>query len=181
MTGLRHDLEVSGSGLFGLTAGSGPPRSSACPGWCSSGVTIRGDAWSERTTGIEVSNKYGVDLLHTSNERVWEYVNRFTSFTGYLHRVFTVFKGRVCPMPINLATTCECFGKHLTPTQARELVARQAGEVRPQDAANLEDKAVSMIRRSLYEAFLRGYTRRSGEPTRGSGCCRSPTSRAPRS
>ncbi len=162
MTAREHDLVVVGSGLFGLTVAE---RAATELGLRVLVLERRdhvgGNAWSERepTTGIEV-HRYGAHLFHTSNERVWDYVNRFTSFTGYQHRVFSVFKGRVYPMPINLATICEYFGQHLTPTEARALVAEQAGEVRAEDAANLEDKAVSLIGRPLYEAFVRGYTQK---------------------
>ena len=85
---------------------------------------IGGNAYSEPEpqTGIEV-HKYGAHLFHTSNQRVWDYVRQFTDFTGYQHRVFTVVKDRVYPMPINLATVCEFFGRHLSPAQARALVA----------------------------------------------------------
>jgi UDP-galactopyranose mutase len=120
---------------------------------------IGGNAWSEREpeTGIEV-HRYGAHLFHTSNRRVWEYVNRFTDFTGYQHRVYSVTKGQVFPLPINLATICQYFGRHLTPDQARELVREQAAEIDPDHAENLEEKAVSLIGRPLYEAFIRGYT-----------------------
>src|SRR4051812_16360822 len=120
---------------------------------------IGGNAYSEvePTTGIEV-HRYGAHLFHTSNARVWDYVNRFTSFTGYQHRVFSVFKGRVYPLPINLGTICEYFGRHMGPDEARRLVREQAAEVDTGAAANLEDKAISLIGRPLYEAFVRGYT-----------------------
>jgi UDP-galactopyranose mutase len=156
----RYDLVVVGSGLFGLTVAETVAREQG------KRVLILerrdhvgGNAWSERepTTGIEV-HRYGAHLFHTSNVRVWEYVNRFTSFTGYQHRVFSVYKGRVYPMPINLGTICTYFGKHLSPAQARALVRRQAGEVSATAAANLEEKAVALIGRPLYEAFVRGYT-----------------------
>jgi UDP-galactopyranose mutase len=120
---------------------------------------LGGNAYSEREpeTGIEV-HRYGAHLFHTSNARVWEYVNRFTSFTGYQHRVFSVYKGRVYPLPINLATICEYFGAAMSPDEARALIAEQAAEVKAGQAANLEQKAVSLIGRPLYEAFIRGYT-----------------------
>jgi UDP-galactopyranose mutase len=75
---------------------------------------LGGNAWSEREpqTGIEV-HRYGAHLFHTSNERVWHYVNRFTAFSDYQHRVFTVHRGRVYPLPINLATIGEFFGRYL--------------------------------------------------------------------
>ncbi|MGH3979755.1 MAG: UDP-galactopyranose mutase [Pseudonocardiaceae bacterium] len=120
---------------------------------------IGGNAYSETEpeTGIEV-HRYGAHLFHTSNKRVWDYVSAFTDFTGYQHRVFTIYQGRVYPMPVNLATICEYFGRYLTPDEARALVAEQAAEIDSRDAANLEEKAISLIGRPLYEAFVRGYT-----------------------
>jgi UDP-galactopyranose mutase len=103
-------------------------------------------------------HRYGAHLFHTSNTRVWEYVNRFTDFTAYQHRVYTISKGQTYPMPINLGTICQYLGQSLTPTQARALVATHAAEVDPGCVANLEDKAISLIGRPLYEAFIRGYT-----------------------
>jgi len=151
---------IIGSGLYGLTVADRVAR----------GLGLRvlvlerrshlgGNAWSEAEpqTGIEV-HRYGAHLFHTSNERVWRYVNRFTDFTGYQHRVFSVHRGQVYPLPINLATISQFFGRHLSPTQARDLVAEQAGELATADATNLEEKAVSLIGRPLYEAFIAGYT-----------------------
>jgi UDP-galactopyranose mutase len=154
------DLVVVGSGFFGLTIAER----------CASDLGLRvlvlerrghigGNAYTEREpeTGIEI-HRYGAHLFHTSNTRVWEYVNRFTTFTGYQHRVFTIYKGRVYPMPINLGTMCEYFAAVLSPDQARALIAQQAAEVPPGTAANLEQQAISLIGRPLYEAFFRGYT-----------------------
>jgi UDP-galactopyranose mutase len=154
------DLVVVGSGFFGLTVAE---RCAADLGLRVLVVERRdhigGNAYSEREpqTGIEI-HRYGAHLFHTSNARVWEYANRFTAFTGYQHRVFSVYKGRVYPMPINLATMCEYFGAVLSPDEARKLVAEQAAEVPEGRAANLEQKAISLIGRPLYEAFIRGYT-----------------------
>ena len=100
---------------------------------------IGGNAYSEPEpeTGIEI-HRYGAHLFHTSNERVWEYVNRFTAFTGYQHRVFSIYKGRVYPLPINLGTISEFFGAAMSPDEARALIAEQAAEVKAGQAANLE-------------------------------------------
>jgi UDP-galactopyranose mutase len=157
---VNTDLVIVGSGFFGLTIAER----------CASDLGLRvlilerrshigGNAYTEPEpqTGIEI-HRYGAHLFHTSNAKVWEYANRFTAFTGYQHRVFTIYKGRVYPMPINLGTMCEYFGTALTPDQARALVAEQAAEVPPGRAANLEQKAISLIGRPLYEAFYRGYT-----------------------
>jgi UDP-galactopyranose mutase len=154
------DLVVVGSGFFGLTVAERVAHE------LGQRVVvlerrrhIGGNAFSEAEpeTGIEV-HRYGAHLFHTSNRRVWDYVRRFTEFTGYQHRVFSVTKGQVYPMPINLGTICQYFGRHLTPDQARALVREQAGELSSSDVNNLEDRAVSLIGRPLYEAFVRGYT-----------------------
>ncbi len=157
---MNVDLVVAGSGFFGLTIAE---RCAAELGLRVLVVERRGhiggNAYSEPEpeTGIEI-HRYGAHLFHTSNARVWEYANRFTAFTGYQHRVFTIYKGRVYPLPINLATICEYFGAAMSPDQARALIAEQATEVPAGQAANLEQKAVSLIGRPLYEAFIRGYT-----------------------
>ena len=157
---MNVDLVVVGSGFFGLTVAER----------CASELGLRvlvverrhhigGNAYSEPEpeTGIEI-HRYGSHLFHTSNAAVWEYANRFTAFTGYRHRVFSIYKGRVYPLPINLATICEYFGAAMSPDEARALIAEQAAEVKAGQAANLEQKAVSLIGRPLYEAFIRGYT-----------------------
>ncbi|MFI6513887.1 UDP-galactopyranose mutase [Streptosporangium sp. NPDC050855] len=156
------DLVVVGSGFFGLTvAEQAAGRLGARVLVLERRGHVGGNAYSERepATGIEV-HSYGAHLFHTSNERVWEYANRFTSFTGYQHRVHTVVGGRVFPMPINLSTICAYFDRHMSPDEARALVAEQAGEVDRGKAANLEEKAISLIGRPLYEAFIRGYTQK---------------------
>ena len=157
---MNVDLVVVGSGFFGLTVAE---RCAADLGLRVLVVERRhhigGNAYTEAEpqTGIEI-HRYGAHLFHTSNTRVWEYANRFTAFTGYQHRVFTAYKGRVYPMPINLGTICEYFGRMMSPDEARALVAEQSAEVAPGTAANLEQKAISLIGRPLYEAFIRGYT-----------------------
>ena len=154
------DLVVVGSGFFGLTIAE------RCANELGLNVLvldrrhhIGGNAYSEADpeTGIEV-HVYGAHLFHTSNEKVWEYVNRFTSFTNYQHRVFGQYAGQVYSLPMNLGLINQFFGKSHTPDEARELIAAQASEIDTADAENLEEKAISLIGRPLYEAFIKGYT-----------------------
>ena len=159
---MNVDLVVVGAGFFGLTIAER----------CADELGLRvavidrrphigGNAYSapEPQTGIEV-HRYGAHLFHTSNERVWGYVNRFTEFTRYQHRVYTVHRHEVFPLPINLGTINQFFRSSLTPEQARTLIAGQAAELQsgPHEPANLEEKAISLIGRPLYEAFVRDYT-----------------------
>ena len=138
------DLLIVGSGLFGLTVAE---RAAVEHG---AKVTIidrrphvGGNAYSEadEQTGIEV-HKYGAHLFHTSNPRVWDYVNRFTEFTGYQHTVYTTHQGVVYPMPINLGTVNQFFQAAYTPDEARALIAEQAGEFAGKDPENLNDKGI---------------------------------------
>jgi UDP-galactopyranose mutase len=156
----HHDLVVVGAGFFGLTIAE------RCAAELDLKVLvidrrahIGGNAYSERDpeTNVEV-HKYGAHLFHTSNEKVWEYANRFTAFTDYRHRVFGKYQGQVYSLPMNLALINQFFGKSHTPEEARELIASQASEIATEDATNLEEKAVSLIGRPLYEAFIKGYT-----------------------
>jgi UDP-galactopyranose mutase len=154
------DLVVVGSGFFGLTIAER----------CAAELGLRvlvlerrhhlgGNAYSEKEpeTGIEV-HVYGAHLFHTSNTKVWEYVNRFTAFTNYQHRVFAKYQGQVYSFPMNLGLINQFFGKSHTPDEARALIAEQSSEIDTADAQNLEEKAISLIGRPLYEAFVKGYT-----------------------
>ena len=161
---------VVGSGFFGATVceqiGSRLQRDVTL---IDRRPTIGGNAYSEfdPTTGIEI-HKYGSHLFHTSNQRVWDYVNSFTAFNDYRHHVWTVHKGRTYSMPISLATITSFLGRHLTPDEARSYVASQSDQEAALGAQNLESKAIALVGRDLYEAFVRGYTAKQWqtEPTK---------------
>ncbi|MEV0704709.1 UDP-galactopyranose mutase [Saccharopolyspora sp. NPDC050389] len=154
------DLVVVGSGFFGLTIAE---RVATQQGKRVLVIERRahlgGNAYSELEpeTGIEI-HKYGAHLFHTSNKRVWDYVTQFTEFTDYQHRVFSIYQGNVYSFPPNLGSMSQFFGRALSPTAAKELIAEQASEVDGESATNFEDKAISLVGRPLYEAFFKNYT-----------------------
>lgn len=157
---MTADLVVVGSGLFGLTIAEQTATELGLKvALLDRRSHIGGNAYSEKEkqTGIEV-HRYGAHLFHTSNERVWEYVNRFTEFTNYVHRVYTRHNGIVYPMPINLGTINQFFNAAYSPAEAKALIAEQAGELAGTDPQNLNDKGISLIGRPLYEAFIKHYT-----------------------
>ena len=154
------DLVVVGSGFFGLTiAERVAAELNKKVLIIERRSHIGGNAYSEAEpeTGIEV-HVYGAHLFHTSNEKVWEYVNRFTTFTNYQHRVFAKFRDQVYSFPMNLGLINQFFGRSHKPDEARALIAEQSSEIDTKDASNLEEKAISLIGRPLYEAFVKGYT-----------------------
>jgi UDP-galactopyranose mutase len=156
---VSFDLVVVGSGFFGLTIAERAAELGKKVVVIDRRSHIGGNAYSEfePETGIEV-HRYGAHLFHTSNKVVWDYVNRFTSFTSYQHRVYTQHKDVVYPMPINLGTINQFFNAAYSPTEAKALIAEQAAEVSSENITNLEDKGISLIGRPLYEAFIRDYT-----------------------
>lgn len=125
---------------------------------------IGGNSWSAPNpeTGIEC-HCYGSHIFHTSDPDVWAYVNRFTSFNSYRHRVLTRYGDGVYQMPINLATINAFYGRNMTPAEAQRLLREEAGRSGIVEPTNLEEKAVVQIGRSLYEAFVLGYTRKQWE------------------
>ncbi|MEP9417364.1 UDP-galactopyranose mutase [Gordonia sp. VNQ95] len=160
-----YDLIVVGSGFFGLTVAE---RAATELGKRVLVLERRhhlgGNAYSEPepTTGIEI-HKYGAHLFHTSNKKVWDYVNRFTEFTGYQHRVFAMHDGQAYQFPMGLGLVAQFFGRYYSPDEARALIAEQASEIDSKDAANFEEKAISLIGRPLYEAFIKHYTAKQWE------------------
>ncbi|WP_407316908.1 UDP-galactopyranose mutase [Isoptericola halotolerans] len=156
---MNADLVVVGTGFFGLTVAERMAAAGRRVLMIDRRDHLGGNAYSEDepTTGIEV-HRYGAHLFHTSNERVWEYANRFTDFTGYQHRVYTTHRGEVFPMPINLGTINQFFRSAYGPEAARELVREQAAELGDKEPENLDEQGVRLIGRPLYEAFIRDYT-----------------------
>ncbi|WP_342373227.1 UDP-galactopyranose mutase [Propioniciclava soli] len=157
---MNADLLVVGSGLFGLTVAE---RAANDLGLNVVVIDRRhhigGNAYSEpeAQTGIEV-HRYGAHLFHTSNERVWNYVNQFTGFTNYVHKVYTNHHGIVYPMPVNLHTINQFFNAAYSPSEARQLIAEQAAELEGKEPENFVEKGISLIGRPLYEAFIMHYT-----------------------
>ena len=155
-----YDLIVVGSGFFGLTLAE---RAASQLGKRVLVIERRGhlggNAYSETEpqTGIEI-HRYGAHLFHTSNKRVWDYAHQFTEFTGYQHLVFAMHGRQAYQFPMGLGLVAQFFGRYYGPEEARALIAEQAAEIDTAEAKNLEEKAISLVGRPLYEAFVKGYT-----------------------
>ncbi len=156
---MNTDLVVVGSGFYGLTVAQRIAETGRRVLVLDRRPHIGGNAYSAPNpeTGIEV-HEYGAHLFHTSNERVWDYVSQFTTFTPYVHRVYTCHNGQVYPMPINLGTINQFFDAAYSPDEARALIADQASEMAGIEPSNFVEKGVSLIGRPLYEAFIAHYT-----------------------
>jgi UDP-galactopyranose mutase len=149
---------VVGSGIYGLTMAEQIARIIGKPVLVIEKRNhIGGNVWSEfdSETGIEV-HKYGSHIFHTSNDAVWEYINRFAKFNNYQHHVWTLHKEKIYPMPIGLATLSAFYGKTVFPKDAENFIPQISEGV--SSRSNLEDKAISLIGEELYNAFIKNYT-----------------------
>jgi UDP-galactopyranose mutase len=125
-----------------------------------------GNAYSyiDNETGVEV-HKYGSHLFHTSNEAIWNYVNRFSKFNSYRHFVIAKSGGQEYEMPINLSTISGIFGESLNPLNAKRRVEEEISKLSISDVQNLEDFALSQVGRQVYEKLIKGYTTKQwGKP-----------------
>ncbi len=153
------DLIVVGAGLYGLTIAERAASNGHRVVVIDKRPHIGGNAFSYRddSTNIEI-HKYGPHFFHTNNEEVFTYLSNFTDWYPFELRVWSASGGKIYPMPINLGTICSFLNRYLSPGEARKWVEESAKEIA--EPRNLEEKAISLIGRPLYEAFIRGYTKK---------------------
>lgn len=119
---------------------------------------VGGNCHTERDRETDVLvHVYGPHIFHTDDEKVWDYVNTFTRFQPYKHRVMTTSQGAVYSLPINLHTINQFYGRTLRPAEACTFLEEQA-DTSITDPQTFEEQALRFVGPDLYEAFFRGYT-----------------------
>ncbi|MCF2908825.1 NAD(P)-binding protein [Pseudoalteromonas sp. DL2-H2.2] len=119
---------------------------------------VAGNCHTERDSDTNVMvHVYGPHIFNTSNELVWDYVNRFGEFVPFINRVKACVNERVYSMPINLHTINQFFNKAMSPSQAEEFI-KQLGDSSIIEPQNFEEQALKMLGKELYEAFFKFYT-----------------------
>ena len=120
---------------------------------------IGGNCYSQadKETEIEI-HSYGTHIFHTSSRTVWNYISRFSEFNNYHHQVLTTHRNKIYQMPINLETINAFYNLNLKPYEAKIFLKKEIEKEGIKFPKNLEEKAISMVGRPLYEAFIRGYT-----------------------
>jgi len=158
-----YDYLIVGAGLFGAVFA----REAADAGKRSLVIDrrphIAGNVYTESIDGITV-HKYGAHIFHTSDQRVWAYMNRFTEFNHYAHSVLATYRGEVYNLPFNMNTFSRMWGIR-TPDEAKRIIAKQAAEMADREPQNLEEQAISLVGRDIYEKLIREYTEKQwGRP-----------------
>ena len=125
---------------------------------------IAGNCYTKKVNGIDV-HEYGAHIFHTSDRAVWDYVNQFTEFNNYVNSPVANFHGAIYNLPFNMNTFAQMWGIR-TPDEAREIIERQKAEAAIDgEPANLEEQALSLIGRDIFEKLIREYTEKQwGRP-----------------
>ncbi|MDE7269824.1 MAG: UDP-galactopyranose mutase, partial [Acetatifactor sp.] len=117
---------------------------------------VGGNIYTEEQNGIQV-HKYGAHIFHTSNKKIWEYVNQFAEFNNYINSPMAVYKDEIYNLPFNMNTFSRMWNIR-TPEEAHEIIEQQKRECQVQDPQNLEEQALSLVGRDVYEKLVKGYT-----------------------
>lgn len=116
---------------------------------------IAGNVYTESIEKINV-HKYGAHIFHTNNKKVWDYVNQFATFNRFTNSPIANYKGEIFSMPFNMYTFNKMWGI-VSPEEAKEIINRQKKEITGQPK-NLEEQAISLVGRDIYEKLIKGYT-----------------------
>lgn len=117
---------------------------------------IGGNTYTESIEGINV-HRYGAHIFHTDNEKVWEFVNKYASFNGYINSPIANYNGEKYHLPFNMNTFHELWGI-TEPEEAQEIIRRQIDAEGISEPKNLEEQAISLVGRDVYEKLIKGYT-----------------------
>lgn len=124
---------------------------------------IAGNAHMENLFGIDV-HKYGPHIFHTSNELVWNYVNKFTSFNSFINSPIANYNGEIYNLPMNMNTFSSILGT-VSPNEAMQAIKKEIADLDITEPHNLEEKALCMVGTTIYEKLIRGYTQKQwGRP-----------------
>lgn len=152
---MRYDYLVVGAGLYGAVFAHEAKKKGKNVLVIDRREHIAGNVYTEKTEGINV-HKYGAHIFHTNNKRVWEYVNGFAEFNRFTNSPVANYKGELYSLPFNMYTFNKMWGV-VTPEEAAAKIEEQRHEIQG-EPQNLEEQAISLVGRDIYEKLIKGYT-----------------------
>ena len=161
----HYDYLIVGAGLFGAVFAHEAALSHKKVLVIEKREHIGGNVYTEELEGIRV-HRYGAHIFHTNDAAVWEYVNRFAEFNRYTNSPVANFKGELYSLPFNMYTFNRLWGV-VTPQEAEEKIAAERAAAGITEPKNLEEQAISLVGREIYEKLVKGYTEKQwGRPCR---------------
>ena len=164
---MKYDYLVVGSGLYGAIFAHEAKAHGKSVLVVDKRPNIAGNVYTENIEGINV-HKYGAHIFHTNNKKVWQYITQFAEFNRFTNSPVANYKGELYSLPFNMYTFNKMWGV-VTPEEAAAKIEEQRKEITG-EPQNLEEQAISLVGRDIYEALVRGYS----EKQWGRPCCELP-------
>ena len=152
---MNYNYLIVGSGLYGATIAQQAKKAGKSVLVIDKRPNIGGNIYTEKIEGINV-HKYGAHIFHTNNKEVWDYVTSFVDFNRFTNSPVANYKGELYSMPFNMYTFNKMWGV-VTPEEAAAKIEEQKKEITG-EPKNLEEQAISLVGRDIYEKLVKGYT-----------------------
>ena len=150
---MKYDYLIVGAGLFGAVfANEAAKKGKKCL-VIDKRDHVAGNIYTEKIEGINV-HKYGAHIFHTSNKAVWEYINQFAEFNNYINSPVAVYKDELYNLPFNMNTFSKLWNIK-TPKEAKEIIEAQKAKEACDNPQNLEEQALSLVGRDVYEKLIK--------------------------
>ena len=157
-----YDYLIVGAGLYGAVWASEAIKRGKSVLVIDKRPNIAGNIYTELTEDIHV-HKYGAHIFHTSDKKVWDYVNQYATFNRYTNSPVAIYKDEAFSLPFNMYTFYKMWGV-TRPTEAKKIIDEQKKEI-TKEPENLEEQAISLVGRDVYEKLVKGYTEKQwGRP-----------------
>ena len=153
---MKYDYLVVGAGLYGAVFAHEAKKKGKTCLVVEKRNHIAGNIYCEEKNGINV-HVYGAHIFHTSDTKIWEYVNQFAEFNNYINSPVARYKDELYNLPFNMNTFSKMWGI-ATPQEAKDIIASQIKELNIEEPQNLEEQALSLVGRDVYEKLVKGYT-----------------------
>ena len=159
----KYDYLIVGAGLFGAVFAQRAVEAGRSVLVLDRRPQIGGNVYTRDVEGIHV-HQYGAHIFHTNDRRVWDYVSRFADFNRFTNSPVANYRGEIYSLPFNMYTFNKMWGV-VTPEQAREEIDRQKSDCGIGEPRNLEEQAITLVGRDIYEKLVKGYTEKQwGRP-----------------
>ena len=152
---MKYDYLIVGAGLFGATFASEMMKIGCKCLVVDRRRHVAGNAYTEKMNGIHV-HRYGPHIFHTNKEYVWSFVNQFATFNRFTNSPMAYYQGKMYSLPFNMHTFSQMWDV-VSPWEAEAIIREQRQEVHG-EPRNLEEQAISMVGRDIYETLVKGYT-----------------------
>lgn len=155
---MRYDYLVVGAGLAGAVFAYEMKQAGKKCLVIDKREQIGGNIYTKKQNGIQV-HMYGAHIFHTSDKKIWDYVNSFAEFNHYINSPVAVYKDELYNLPFNMNTFSRMWGIR-TPAEAKKIIAEQRAEGYVENPQNVEEQAISLVGRDVYEKLVKGYTQK---------------------